>query len=413
MSRCASTAHRLQTRGHLSLRAVGPASTLATLVPVLLLLLVRAGGTPAAALAGTASCPVNATVATAWCNMYFGGSGGIVTAGEWQANSFACVCNGVASVTVTRQINTVSGSSHPPPPKPPMTSSAISPHPSLSSSSLSSLSSSSLSSEDSASSSSEHHKPSSSSSSSVVPSYTCQWAGVFSHYPDGLQCLPSTGVCPTTCSVMPPYLCEAQAAGGCSVAADGTLTYFCQTCTGRVYTINTTGPQSCQRSYTAPLCDPQKDCSRNGCCTVYRGESNSNATGGVCDCFSNNSHGFYTGATCAQCAASYTISSDGLCRLRAQPVQLLLASIAKTWTMVSPNVAVLLLFVIFSLVRKLNTSDRPFEMTSMRRANLSTVQVARRRQQSLFHSKYIPMRPAKSRSFANPHQPHTRGPPAY
>ncbi|CAG9577385.1 conserved hypothetical protein [Leishmania major strain Friedlin] len=360
-----------------------------TVLASVIALLVVHGGAPAAALFGSAPCPATVEAALEWCNGLFGGAGGIVTVGAWSEHFFACVCNGVAPLVISRHTDSPGGSEQ--------------------------QSSSSLPEWDSSRAWSTQLSPSMAISSSSAPSkHTCRWDGFFSSYPDGEQCLPSTGVCPTNCTVMPPFLCDSQQASRCTISDNGTLLYTCLTCTGRLFTINKTGPDTCPRTYTGALCDPRTECSGHGCCAMHNVEpSSSSATGGVCNCFANRSHGYYAGENCAACAPGYYVDSEGVCKTRVQPVQILLASIGKTWTMVSPNVSVLFLFVIFSMVRKLNTSDRPFELTGLRRANLSSVQVARRRQQSLFHSKYIPMRPAKSRSFTNPHQPRTRGPPAY
>ncbi|AIN99917.1 hypothetical protein LPMP_282850 [Leishmania panamensis] len=383
------------------------------LVLVVVLLLVVHGSAPAAALTGTAPCPATAEAAAEWCIKWFGGAGGTVTAGTWNEAFFSCVCNGAVSLRIDRHLSPIieSGQKWLP--------SVASPSLAGSSSSLDEFSSSALN--NSGSSSSLRPDWASSLrwllarfSSSMTEGYTCQWTGFFSEYPDGVQCLPSTGVCPTTCTVMPPYLCEGQQAGSCTVGSNGTLLYSCSTCTGRLFTINTTGPDTCNRAYTEELCDPEIDCSGHGCCATDHVESSSSSEAeNVCKCFANRSHGFYAGSNCAACASGYYVNSEGVCKTHVQPGQVLLASIATTWTMVSPNLAVLFLFVIFSMVRKLNASDRPFELTGLRRANLSSVHVARRRQQSLFHSKYIPMRPAKSRSFANPNQPRARGPSAY
>ncbi|CAC9505429.1 hypothetical protein conserved [Leishmania donovani] len=363
-----------------------------TLLASVVVLLVVHGGAPAAGLSGSAPCPATAEAAPEWCNKLFGGAGGIVTAGAWSESFFACVCNGAAPLIISRHQDLPEESEQ-------QSSPALLEWDS--SRALSTQLSSSMA-------------VFSSSSSSAPAKYTCRWIGFFSPYPDGEQCLPSTGVCPTNCTVMPPFLCDSQQAGSCTVSESGTLLYTCLTCTGRLFTINTTGPDTCHRTYTEALCDPRTECSGHGCCAMQNIDpSSSSATGGVCNCFANRTHGYYAGENCAACASGYYVDSEGVCKTRVQPVQILLASIGKTWTMVSPNVSVLFLFVIFSMVRKLNASDRPFELTGLRRANLSSVQVARRRQQSLFHSKYIPMRPAKSRSFTNPHQPRTRGPSAY
>jgi hypothetical protein len=241
----------------------------------------------------------------------------------------------------------------------------------------------------------------------------CSWAGVFTDYPDGVQCLATTGICPVSCAIMPPNLCNNAHTNSetCSSSSAYMVSYTCLTCNGRNFTISSTGANSCTRYYSqSDTCNAQSACNGHGCCVGTTTDSGSTST--TCTCFSDSTNGYYTGTSCNTCQAGYTVNSANLCVV-SNRVQYILASIAKTWTMVAPNMAVLFLFVIFGVTRKLNASDRPFDLTGLRRANLSTVQVARRRQQSLFHSKYIPMRPAKSRSFANPHQPQTRGPPAF
>ncbi|GET90198.1 hypothetical protein, conserved [Leishmania tarentolae] len=357
-----------------------------TLLALVVVLLVVHGGTPVTALSGSAPCPATAEAAPEWCTELFGGAGGAVTAGSWSDNVFTCVCNGAASLQITRRQDSHNGSELPP---------------------------SSVALQSTAPSSKWFPQVDSSLSPQEPETDTCEWSGVFSQYPDGDQCRPSTGVCPTNCTAMPPFLCERQQAGNCT-SRNGTLLYTCLTCTGRLFTINTTDPDTCQRTYTEELCDPQADCSGHGCCAMHDVEPlRVPGTENACNCFANHSHGYYAGENCAACSPGYYLDSTGTCTTRVQQVQILLASIGTTWTMVSPNVSVLFLFVVFSVVRKLHASDRPFELTGLRRANLSSVQIARRRQQSLFHSKYIPMRPAKSRSFTNPHQPRTRGPSAY
>lgn len=83
--------------------------------------------------------------------------------------------------------------------------------------------------------------------------------------------------------------------------------------------------------------------------------------------------------------------------------------------MVSPNLAVVFLFVALALARRQWESDRSNEATALRRAHLSPVQVSRKSQMGLFHSTYIPMRPSGSRCFVNTDKEpvRSRGPPAY
>ncbi|ESL11243.1 hypothetical protein TRSC58_01011 [Trypanosoma rangeli SC58] len=83
--------------------------------------------------------------------------------------------------------------------------------------------------------------------------------------------------------------------------------------------------------------------------------------------------------------------------------------------MVLPNLAILFLFVVFGVVRAEFESDRSFQSATLRKTGLSAVQVARRQQRGLFHSKYIPKRPAQSRCFVNDVETQLlrRGPSAY
>ncbi|KPI84296.1 hypothetical protein ABL78_6639 [Leptomonas seymouri] len=344
----------------------------------------------AAALSGRQVCPVSTSAAamSAWCTARFGGRGGTLTASAWDRGrqSFSCICN--ANADAAMQITRVAAFQQ-------LTDDE--------------MVSESLSSSDNSSShlTLENRSSISSSSSNPVVTGMCSWMGAFTPYPDGVQCMATTGVCPSSCSVMPPNLCNNAVAKSeiCTEAGAYNVFYSCQTCNGRNYTIHSISVSSCTRHYTeADRCDAQAACSGHGCCV---------GRGAACVCYSDSVNGFYTGSTCSSCQSGYERNSANLCLVVPNRVQIILASIAKTWTMVAPNMAVLFLFVIFGVTRKLNASDRPFDLTGLRRANLSTVQVARRRQQSLFHPKYIPMRPAKSRSFANPHQPTARGPPAF
>ncbi|KAG5500603.1 hypothetical protein JKF63_03699 [Porcisia hertigi] len=375
----------------------------AILTSVSLLLFLVYGGAPAASLSGSAECPPTVEDTTAWCSKWFGGAGGVVTAGPWSKHSFTCVCNGVVELRIDGDLVADDHS------EPPSLHDGSQGSSGLMPSSLVTPPSLDRKSQESYSSVSSARPPVT--PLSVQGGNMCFWNGSFTSYPDGVKCFASTGVCPTSCLQIPKFLCESEQASSCTVSRDGALLYSCATCRGEIYTINTSSPITCFRRYTSPLCNPQLTCNGHGCCSTH--PTINPAADEVCNCFANSSHGYYAGADCGECAPNYYKNSAGLCKTRVQTVQILLASIGTTWTMVSPNIAVLFLFVVFGMVRKLNASDRPFELTGMRRANLSTVQVARRRQQSLFHPKYIPMRPAKSRSFANPRQPRTRGPPAY
>ncbi|EPY22938.1 hypothetical protein STCU_08021 [Strigomonas culicis] len=80
--------------------------------------------------------------------------------------------------------------------------------------------------------------------------------------------------------------------------------------------------------------------------------------------------------------------------------------------MVLPHMTAMGLVALWILVRRMWHSDRIFDLTELRRANLSATQIARRRQNKLFRSKYVPNRPVASRSFVKERYP-TRGPPAY
>nr|CCC95766.1 unnamed protein product [Trypanosoma congolense IL3000] len=93
----------------------------------------------------------------------------------------------------------------------------------------------------------------------------------------------------------------------------------------------------------------------------------------------------------------------------------IILSLSSTWSMVLPNLAVLFLFVVASLMRGDSASDRSFQSTALRKTGLSAVQVARRNQCGLFHSKAIPPRPAQSRCFLKDREGllRRRGVPAY
>ncbi|KPA85123.1 hypothetical protein ABB37_01510 [Leptomonas pyrrhocoris] len=393
-----------------------------------LLLLARASN--AATPSGQETCPVstNAAVMTTWCTARFGGHGGSLTASAWDHNrtSFSCICNANADAAIRIILrstlpphahtgrglgdaqgmfalaDSAAGSS--------TSRSASRSMPAPASSSSGSFSKSSIpSTSRSSASSSSASVPSalSSSSSDANVTGTCAWSGVFTPYPEGVQCTAITGVCPSSCGVIPPNLCNNAYTKSetCGEVGVHEVSYTCLTCNGRNYTIHSSNGTKCTRYYAeGDKCDAKSTCNGHGCCV---GKEN------TCVCYSDGVNGYYTGSTCNSCQNGYEWNSANQCLQATNKVQFILASIAKTWTMVAPNMAVLFLFVIFGVTRKLNASDRPFDLTGLRRANLSTVQVARRRQQSLFHSKYIPMRPAKSRSFANPHQPQTRGPPAF
>ena len=387
-------------------------------VAVVVLLLTNV--TSAAALAGQQTCPTKFDTASmaAWCKARFGGYGGTLFATAWdrRRQSFSCVCNGnpSASLRITRLTSSPQlayvGHELGYATRAEATSS-LSYH-SESTDSVAPLPISSSVEEDSSSS------ISSSSSSNDYVNGSCTWSGTFTEYPDGVQCMATTGVCPSSCSVIPPNLCNNAYTNSETCSSNGAtqVSYTCMTCNGRNYTITSTvasnGAVNCSRYYSsADTCNAKSACSGHGCCVGPSADTGSTST--TCTRFSDGLNGYYTGSSCNSCQNGYSENSAQLCVVVTNRVQFILASIAKTWTMVAPNMAVLFLFVIFGVTRKLNASDRPFDLTGLRRANLSTVQVARRRQQSLFHSKYIPMRPAKSRSFANPHQPQARGPPAF
>lgn len=364
-----------------------------------------------AALVGTATCPVltQTEAMSAWCTARFGGNGGTLTAGPWDSGlqSFQCICNANPAATLTVSRSTT--------PQQPAGSQSHRDDPSASAALAGSSShSTSLSPSHSKQDDSSLESSTSSSSLNITVNGTCAWNGVFTRYPDGVQCMATTGLCPMSCSVIPSNLCNNPyiVSETCTSPSAYVVSYTCMSCNGRNYTISSTSVENCTRYYTGvDTCDAQSSCSGRGCCVGPSTGSGTSTT--TCTCFNDGTNGYYTGTSCNSCQSGYDRNSAGMCLVATNKVQFILASIAKTWTMVAPNMAVLFLFVIFSVTRKLNASDRPFDLTGLRRANLSTVQVARRQQQSLFHSKYIPMRPAKSRSFANPHQPQTRGPPAF
>lgn len=321
-----------------------------TVVVAVYLLLVESAA-QGTALDGEATCPLTEADATSWCRAKFD-SGGNVTADRWGGSSFSCVCNNVTSITIFVNLDSASSSSN--------------------------------------------------------EITMCQWAGTFVAYPDGASCYNTTGVCPVNCSGIASTFCTGTYQ--CQTAADGSFVYSCSMCNGRLYTINGTSSGRCTRSYSADIgCDPNVACSGHGCCTVPVADT----TYDTCICDADSKKGHWKQPTCRVCESGYGSGSNGPCTSPTPTIQVVLSSIGKTWTMVLPNIAVLFLFVVFGVARRLNSSDRPSDLTGLRRANLSAAQVARRRQQSLFHSKYIPMRPAKSRSFMNTSRPPSRGPPAY
>lgn len=242
----------------------------------------------------------------------------------------------------------------------------------------------------------------------------CNWTNEeFESMPGGGYCTPTTALCPSSCADIDAFFCETTPF--CEEnTTTGLYNFSCTTCQGRKVSIVGTN-ESCSKHYSAKiLCSPETTCNGHGCCV--HPESNSSP---VCRCFANSSYGHWAQPRCSECEAGYDPGKG--CREPSSNANIVyvLSSIASTWTMLSPNLAVPVLFVVLGVARRLWDSDRAFALTALRRAHLAPVQTARRHQQSLFHSKYVPRRPAKSRCFINESAEGVRagraprGPPAY
>ncbi|CAD2218734.1 hypothetical protein AGDE_03414 [Angomonas deanei] len=241
--------------------------------------------------------------------------------------------------------------------------------------------------------------------------YACSWSKAFEDLPGGDYCYPTTGVCPTSCATISEDLCDTmdlyyRTTSVCTVGATaGDYVYSCLTCSGRLFTIegNTKG---CTKTYTDPPaeCTPLTTCNGHGCCGSVGGTS-------TCSCYSDDTNGHWAAPFCDTCQPRYELSGSQPCVGQTSQITYLFASIARTWTMVFPDLAVIFLITVWVLVRRLWHADTIFDLTELRRANLMPTQISRRHQQSLFRSKYIPQRPAKSRCFLNATS--SKGAPAY
>lgn len=239
----------------------------------------------------------------------------------------------------------------------------------------------------------------------------CTWQKGFDEYPGGGNCTPTTGVCPKRCAEIPTTECVSS---NCveEILEDGLYyyQYTCTTCEGRVYNITGTSAE-CKRDYTdTPKgCVPETTCNGHGCCTAVSQLTNTP----ICKCYHSQTDGYFAQPFCRDCLQGYDSSKGKLCTNPTPIIQLILSNISTTWAMVLPNMAVMFLFVVLGIARRMWDSDTTFDLTWLRRAKLSPMQCAQRGQPSRFHSKYIPRRPAKSRCFANGQPKDGRGPPAY
>ncbi|EKF29949.1 hypothetical protein MOQ_006248 [Trypanosoma cruzi marinkellei] len=239
----------------------------------------------------------------------------------------------------------------------------------------------------------------------------CTWDGSFDPgEPEGNFCYEYTALCPTNCGNI--GLWESQCANDILCEQNETgYSFNCTTCEGRLYSI-VGDSTSCNKQFSSknPNCDPLITCNGHGCCRKEDDPLNESP----CVCFKDPQLGYWAPPTCVTCDDDYD-PSRGNCTRPRPGIQKILSSIGTTWTMVLPNLAILFLFVVFGVTRAEFESDRRFQSAALRKTGLSAVQVARRQQRGLFHSKYIPKRPAQSRCFLNEGEAQTqrRGAPAY
>ncbi|KAH9600267.1 hypothetical protein LSM04_001332 [Trypanosoma melophagium] len=237
---------------------------------------------------------------------------------------------------------------------------------------------------------------------------SCTWETSFDqNAPNGSFCFSYTGLCPTDCDSINPWTQHCVEDITC-VSENDKFVFNCTTCAGRTYSIEGDS-KSCKKEYSSEIaCDPATTCNGNGCCRKPGTSLDQ------CACFRDPIRGFWAQPCCSNCDPAYEPGKDHCTKPR-PVIQTILSSIGSTWTMVLPNLAVLFLFVVLGVIRGECESDRGFQSTALRKTGLSAVQVARRHQRGLFHSKYIPKRPAKSRCFLNEEegQTHFRGPSAY
>lgn len=222
----------------------------------------------------------------------------------------------------------------------------------------------------------------------------CSWTGSFDpNLPSPDTCNKYSGVCPTTCANL-SNICDTSTSW-CTDTETG-YNYTCAMCSGVTYTILYNGT-SCTHSTASTFeCNIGSTCNGNGCCAVPSSSTKQ------CNCYADNVHGYWDGLHCSSCLAGYTVNDQGVCLVAKPTIEIILSSIAKTWTMVLPNLMVIVLFVVCGIARRPWESERTFPLTMLRRTNLSVVQLERRGRQSLFHPKKMPKRPLQSRSFANP-----------
>ncbi|KEG07699.1 hypothetical protein DQ04_09051010 [Trypanosoma grayi] len=237
----------------------------------------------------------------------------------------------------------------------------------------------------------------------------CTWDRDFNDVdPNGSYCFPYTSRCPTSCADISQWTIHCVADTICTTENKG-FNFNCTTCAGRTYSVIGDN-ESCEKHYSSEIlsCDPLTTCNGHGCCRKP------DTALDACICFRDPVNGYWAQPLCSSCDDAYDPNKGG-CTHPRPVIQQILSSIGSTWTMVLPNLAVLFLFVVLGVVRGECESDKSFQSTALRKTELSAVQVARRHQRGLFHSKYIPKRPAQSRCFLNEVEGRAqpRGPPAY
>ncbi|CCW68571.1 unnamed protein product [Phytomonas sp. Hart1] len=220
---------------------------------------------------------------------------------------------------------------------------------------------------------------------------TCVWSGVFEDMPEGNYCTSMTGVNPHGCNEMDTSICFSNTC--ISKGDDYNMT--CNTCDGRVFSIVKEN-KAIKRTYSPPInCNPSVNCSSHGCCNTQVDST----IQGPCKCYRDPEHGYWDGVACSDCLKGYKSINGNLCTTPSPSIQVILSSIATPMTMVLPNLTVLVIFAIIGLVRRLWDTDTPFRATTLRRANLSTVQSARRGEAGMFRPKQIPPRPGEIQDF--------------
>ncbi|CCW62234.1 unnamed protein product [Phytomonas sp. EM1] len=224
----------------------------------------------------------------------------------------------------------------------------------------------------------------------------CYWSGVFEDMPEGNYCTSMAGVNPSGCNGVDTSFCYTSS---CNTKGDG-YNMTCNTCEGRMFSI-VKEKNKYTRTYSPPVdCSPEVNCTSHGCCNTQLAAK----TDGPCTCYRDPKHGYWDGANCSVCLKGYKTTGVEYCTTPAPAIQVILSSLAVPMTMVLPNLLMMVVFVIIGRVRRLWDTDAPFRLTALRRTNLSTVQSARRGEASMFRSKRISRRPAKSQGFISDSQ---------